>query len=219
MSGETIEIEFEATMDDLITLCVANYYRKYDFWTTIVGIARSNLKQLLIGLSMAFPVILMISYFRHKNDIDVFQFAFSLITNSTLILCLIVFFAISFFVSFLKVGCRSCVGRTCKKNLHRLIEKGNKSDLFAVTKLVLTSNGVQLIMPDRRIDLLWPALASLEILDGIFRGAYSDGNTAFFVPSRFFKSEEEKQRIYEQCVHWWEAAQEKPVPTKGAIEA
>lgn len=208
--GEVIDIEFEVTMEDVVGMCTALYYKKYDLKTTLTKITISNLKQMVIGLAVGFPVIFILLFIKFNYEYQsVLQIIFLVLNSYFLYSVMAIFFMISLAVSFAQVGCRSCVARTCKKNLLKLMKKGHQAFLFCKCNLSISADGLKYLTPYQKTELFWSSIASVRVLEGFFRCENLDGSSAVFIPSRFFKSEEEKQRVYAQCLTWWKSAQEK----------
>ncbi len=203
MSGEVIEIEYQLTVDDYAkfnadfhcTPLMRKKHLKAFFWTSVYCL-------------FLFEYIFYLS-FRNKvregelNDSDIYQYHLDIWFSSTgLVLVLIFIFA--YWLCFSK-------SRIRKRNylwVKKIDDAGQNKALLASKKIIMSENNVIVLSCYFKCDYKWSGFEKVEILNGdlcIFHSVRS----ALIIPSRYFKSEEEKQRVYAQCVAWFEAAREK----------
>lgn len=199
MSGEVIEIEYQLTVDDY-----AKFSADRSFHTLFNKASLPWFLQMVaIGIFVPhFLIALLYLIGGSKSLVELFYIAFVMPFNPLFLFILLSSFLIYFiFFKFLLRPVYKTSGRS-------MVKRGRNVYLLSARKLVIDEFGLHETTPYSDFRLLWTGIESVKIVNGdVVIGLSSV--SASFVPSRFFKSEEEKQRIYTQCVAWWESAQEK----------
>lgn len=196
MSGEVIEIEYQLTVED---------YAKFsaDWQMLSAEDKKTNsvfYKIYFVSLSFCLIVNSFTAYTEYVEGVDFNIYAHIF---SFLVVFLLFTYLLHFFVSRKK---RYYLYASCLKSM---MAEGNNKAWLSPHKLILSDSAIFQKSDYVQSEYKWNGIEKVQLLDGclcLFISAIS----AIYIPSRYFKSEEEKQRIYEQCLMWWSAAQEKP---------
>lgn len=198
MADDTIEIEYQLTADDLVKFTL-------DFWSSQKSVAYNSettkfkrMGRFCIEALFVLSVgVLLIKVFKIDNNYAVFENDVSFLIFIGLIFCML--------FSFLpyEKWIQSC----SKKKMMKKIETGKNENLLSSTKLYISAEGIKTYQKYATSDIKWKAVEKITIQNKDFCIFVSSVH-ALFVPSRFFGSEEKKQRIFEQCQKWFLDAQE-----------
>lgn len=208
MSGEAIQIEYQRTPDDMARFCAKVYYKNTGTVSRFKHTLFRNLRGMLIGMPLVFGVLflLMVGYGQSLSDF---------VTLSLLIITapfIWVLWGACLLVSVLPAlfKCESCVYRRCKKSFGAGESLGKPSVYYCKKTLTISAESVTEESEYGRSELFWKAFSGVETLDGFLCFMIGGLDSGYIVPDRYFASAEEKQRVYAQCVAWFEAAREKP---------
>ncbi len=194
MADDTIEIEYQLTVDD---------YAKFSADRQLASDGYKKSKKTFFKVYVVFCAFIVITnffsayneYSQSQNITDVYSSIFTVVLSFCLLSYLLYFF-------------------TNRKKRHQalaacmmeLLKEGLNKVWFSESSLVLSQSSVLYSCEYAKSEHIWDGIEKIEILDGDFC-IFVSSISAFVIPSRFFESEEEKQRIYEQCVAWHKAAQ------------
>ncbi len=196
MSGEeVIEIEYQLTVDD---------YAKFsaDLQVFTVEHKKSNavfIRIYVFTLLFCLIVDAINAYAEYLEgvDFDIFKYVFT-----SLFVFILFTYLLYFFVSKKKKH------YMYSSALKSMMEEGDNKALLSPHKITLSERAIFQKSDFVQSEYRWGGIEKVQMLDGslcLFISAIS----ALYIPSRYFKSEEEKQRVYAQCVAWFEAAREK----------
>ena len=214
MSGEVIEIEYQLTVDD---------YAKFSADTAMRHFGRPKFSQSFIKTCLAFFILLSCLFFTTLTLTFLFSnyFFFKEWLSSLLELYSNYFFIMVIPLTFAFVVLISMFPdqksrhRCLYNNAKYQINLGKKRMTFAPRKVELSSKCIAETSEFYEVCYKWAGMDSVSLQAGDLC-FFTSSMSALIIPSRFFKSEEEKQRVYEQCLTWWQAAQEKPAESEAA---
>lgn len=208
MSGEAIKIEYQRTPDDMARFCAKSYFKRVGTARRFGNLVFSTLKGMSVGLLIAYGVFLTIILAASRlnlqesiiESLKVFSSPYPYL-----------FFGLCFFVCVLPslFKCESCVYRRCRKSFAKGHSPDKPSVFYCQKTLTLSPDAITEESAYGRSDLFWTVVSSVEVLDGFFCLFIGGTDGGYIVPDRYFASAAEKQRVYEQCLTWWSAAQEK----------
>ncbi|MCL4677647.1 MAG: YcxB family protein [Alphaproteobacteria bacterium] len=201
--GEVIEIEYQLTVDD---------YAKFN---ADVGMTDAQRRAGAAGLVRIYKificavlVITFSSFFIRVSKAEIEISDFWHYAFESFVKAAPPFFIITFFVLYLRYIGKKSLHSRFKAICRRMLNVGENKAILSPAKLAFTKGQIIHSSEFLKCEYYWSGIEKVEILNGdlyLFLSALS----ALIVPARFFKSEEEKQRVYEQCVKWWKSAQEK----------
>ena len=203
MSGEAIEIEYQLTVDD---------YAKFQADVSMTAEQRkagaAGVVRIYKIFVCVFFVIIFLRFFIDVSKAEIKVSDFWSYTFESLASAALPFLIFTFFVLYLRFIGKKALHSRFKAITKRLLSVGENKAILAPVILMLCQNYVIHSSNFFKCEYYWSGIEKVQILNGdlyLFLSTYS----ALIVPTRFFKSEEEKQRIYVQCLKWWQAAQEK----------
>ncbi len=209
MSGEVIEIEYQLTVDDYAKFSADLHFTKAQRKVGMLSFLKTSTFIILFLLAVIF-IIFFVRVFRGELELSGFLnfFIISLFNGVLPFIIFALFVNFSFFF-----GTKFGYGKI-KAVSKRMISVGENRSFLAATKLKIEKGAVTQSSEYAKLEFNWAGIEKVEIINRDLC-LYISAISAIIVPSRYFKSEEEKQRIYAQCLKWWEAARENPVPAEG----
>lgn len=209
VSGEAIEINVQLTIDD---------YAKFQADVSMTDEQRkagaAGAVRIYKIFVCAFFVILFSGFLIKVSKAEIKISDFWSYTFESLASASLPFLIFTFLVLYLRFIGKKTLHSRFKAISKRLLSVGENKAILAPVTLVFCQNYVIQSSKFFKCEYYWSGIEKVQILNGdlyLFLSTYN----ALIAPTRFFKSEEEKQRIYQQCVKWWEAARENPVPAEG----
>lgn len=208
MSGEAIEIEYQLTADDLA---------KFSADTAMPFFGKPKFKQIFPQILMAFLILIFCSCFSIIilallfGEAAFFKQAISFFYDSSLHYFFILFvpFTFLFVVLVFMFPDQKAKHKRFYNYSKFQISSGRNLMHLLPRWLKVSDGGLYERSEHYEATYSWRGVEKIAVQNGdlcIFVSAI----TAILIPSRFFKSEEEKQRVYAQCAAWFEAAREKP---------
>jgi hypothetical protein len=203
VSGEVIEIEYQLTVDDYAKFSADVHFTKMQRRIGMLSFLRTSIFIVLFLLAVIF-IVFFVRVFKGELELSGFlNFFIISLFNSVLPFMIFWLFVVFSFFFGTKFGYRKI-----KAVSKRKLGVGENRSFLAASKLMLAKGGVTQSSEYAKFEFKWAGIEKVEILNNDFC-LFVSACSAIIVPSRFFKSEEEKQRIYVQCLKWWQAAQEK----------
>ena len=202
MADDTIEIEYQLTVDD---------YAKFsaDFLMTPERRSehmRSFLKVILFYICLIETICLLgfWSEFTNENvslnQIFVYHWDYWFSAKPLIPLIAIV---VVYWLCYSKRRVRRRY-MTC---MQREYGRGQNISLLALSTITLSEEGFKVVSPYHHSFFSWKGAEGVGLYGGDL-GLVISAVSYLCIPSRFFETEEETQRIYEQCVAWHKAAQD-----------
>lgn len=207
MSGEAITIEYQRTPDDMARFCAKLHFKRTGAASRFKNSLFANLRGMLIGICILFAVLMFLTIADGQSLPDVFMLTAAMFSTPFIWIFFGACLAVSVLPSLFK--CESCVYRRCLKSFNAR-ENPDKPSLHHCKKtLTISADSVTEESEYGRSELFWTAFSGVEMLDGFLCLAVEGVQGGYIVPDRYFASAEEKQRVYAQCVAWFEVAREK----------
>ncbi|MBK9584766.1 MAG: YcxB family protein [Alphaproteobacteria bacterium] len=210
MSGGVIEIEVQLTVDDYTDFSTSVNYdfkKRRNFFSALFF----NFLLGLYGAGLAAVIMHGIFFLSGKTTFP--QVLYDILTTVfSPGLFFILFIITSLFYFFPRLTFfKACIRSTTKKRY----ASGRNLVPFALTTMRINESKVSSSSQYHYAEYLWNGIEKVDITEGNLH-IFVSSLSAFVIPARFFKSEEEKQRVYEQCLKWWQVAQQQ-TPESGAV--
>ena len=191
MADETIVIEYQLSLDDIAKLSIA-------IWSDRSNKKFQSITTKLIQASVVVLVVILLQIaVNMKGDHTLIE------AISKLPYIFNLFFAISIFIVLLLPTER--FNRACvRKSIYSKINK-NRSAETEVKKIIIQKNKINLFGKYISSEIDSRKITSVEIFDGDFFIFWSEVS-AVYIPSRFFKSEEHKNQVFQKCQQWFSEA-------------
>lgn len=210
MAEDTIEIEVQYTIDDLAKASADIFLRCLENAPNLV---LGYIRGAMIGVFSFCFVLFFIELFRNGGNVvlaasPVLEMLTSYEFWSFLIL---VFFCLWIFTVVVKhftgkSGEYSCIKKTTRK----LYKNGKNVAAVAPRKLVFAPKCITDTSEHTHSEYRWSAVEKIDTInDDLY--VFVSSVAAIVVPSRYFKSDEEKQEVFEQLQKWFNDSQ------KGAV--
>ena len=200
MADETIVIEYQLTLDDLadFSATVANsHQKKTPFLKRLLG----QFKCMAFGILVVSLIIITISLFGNGFDVlESISMVVGMYTSAVfwllIIPSLIIFLILSYFP-------RTKMLRKHYKNyLSMTFKNGNNKALLSPSTLILSPEFVRNENNYHHVKYRWEGIEKVEIINNSL-SVFISSISAYYIPSRFFKSEEHKNEVFQKCQQWF----------------
>tara|TARA_R110001592_G_scaffold16881_10_gene71638 strand:- start:4457 stop:5077 length:621 start_codon:yes stop_codon:yes gene_type:complete len=206
MADDTIEIEYQLTADDVIKFSL-NFWSPKKSQTDVVEV--SKLKK--VGKIILWGVACTIYSFAITGGLR--EDGFNNVFDSVWDYIIFILLFCSMMLIFLPTD--SWVKKITKRKMMKKIHSEKNGNLFSPVKMQINSSEISVYQKYANLTFKWQGLEKIELEYGDLC-IYVSSLNAMAIPSRFFESEDEKQRIFEQCKTWFLDAQE---PQKETVNA
>lgn len=221
MSGEAIEIEYDYEPADI-------YKAKAELLARL-GMVKSlaylvcwrvfllNIIKNILAIFFIFGLLFSVNFLSQDFSYGTFSRVFFYATSITF--CAVVFGSLIFLAHLFTIR-KGKMHQSLVDDYRAILNTADKEKAPYKCKVKFSNLGIFTRTQDisgfyQEGLFSWLRVRYLLLADGDLLVSF--GNIGYFyIPARFFKSEEEKQRIYEQCLTWWQAAQEKPAESGAA---
>lgn len=207
MADDTIEIEYELTKDEFV-----DFYKKAGMTEDDLQIPYTAFfKKIAGGTVRAFMLVLIVVFIsrmlRNNGELKGAMLDMYLVIQMQAVWLIMAALFVFYFLLAVVTYRSKYKARFLKKTeeiAESFIEERKSLDESSI-KLRLSEDGFDLNDGIMTRTASWKKVEQVEIFKNYFHIEMS--GIEIFIPPRFFQSEEEKQRIFEQCQKWYLDAQ------------
>ena len=189
-ADETIVIEYQLSLDDIAKLSIA-------IWSDRTNKKFQSIATKLIQASILIIVFLALQIVFRNENLTLIESLYKLLNIFNIFFTAFVFFI--FLLPNERFN-RACV----RKSIYSKITDNSSAEI-ETKKIIIQRNKINLLSKYISSEIDARKITSVEIFDGDFYIFWSEVS-AIFIPSRFFKSEEHKNEVFQKCQQWFSEA-------------